>query len=73
MKRKIKITCAPKSITSGNAKDANCHNLSVIMAIPKNNERQIPPRSFISPIHISNLPEYSPIFLIKAAAIIAPI
>ncbi len=62
-------------MTSGSASDASCHSLSVIIAIPRKSESAIPPRSFISPICITNLsfPAYSAIFLISAAAIIAPI
>ena len=42
--------CPPSIIISGNARSASCQSFSVIIAIPRNNDRHIPPRSFISPI-----------------------
>ena len=69
----MRITCAARRITSGRASDASSHNFNVIIAMPKNSERHIPPRSLISPIWIVAIPEYSDILRMRAAASIAPI
>ena len=69
----MRSTCAAKRITSGRASDASSHNFNVIIAMPKNSERHIPPRSLISPIWIVAIPEYSDILRMRAAASIAPI
>ena len=47
---KIKVNDPNSRIRSGSARSASCHSFSVIMAIPKNKDRQIPPMSLISPI-----------------------
>ena len=57
----------------GRASDASSHSFKVIIAIPRKSESEIPPRSLISPMCIVPFPEYSDIFRISAAAIIAPI
>ena len=60
-------------MTSGRASDASSQSLSVIIAMPRNRERLIPPRSFISPIWMVAIPVYSHMFRMSAAASIAPI
>ena len=68
----INTTCIINNTTSGNARSDNCQSFNVIIAIPRNNDRLIPPTSLISPMCILNFPVYSSIFLISAAAIMAP-
>ena len=66
------ITCAMSRTTRGSANSASCHSFSVIIAIPRKRDRQIPPISFISPIWIWNFPVYSSILRMNAATIIEP-
>ena len=69
----MRSVCAASRITSGMARVASSQSFKVIIAIPRKSERLIPPRSFISPIWIVPLLEYSVILRISAAASIAPI
>lgn len=69
----INNACEESSIMRGRASDASSHSFKVIIAIPRKSESEIPPRSLISPMCIVPFPEYSDIFRISAAAIIAPI
>ena len=66
------ITCATRSTTSGSASSASCQSFRVIIAIPRNSDRHMPPMSFISPMWIWKEPVYSSMFRMKAATIIEP-
>ena len=43
--------CPASRMTSGSASSASCQIFKVIIAMPKNSDRQIPPISLISPIY----------------------